>query len=327
MAAVIASVAGVRPQTDSTPEATWILLVRSAISVSTGVESRPQPSGTANDSYPSSSASTAARTMTSRRVSIGVSPTPRRRGVTGHLRRPGRPWRPAADVAARACSGRGTVSQTAPATASTSPSGPISAEPAVSLRPSRRSGQAITRHGSPTAGRAARVVAVIRPSRMAVSQPGSPPRPAASAAAIPLGQSSAAQTTSARTLPSGPATEASGFQGAAHKRWPVTGPGKIRSPSPGRRFIPQTKQSGNTGSRKYRAFPAARSASAGDTVTAISGGPAGDGAASPISVRPCRTRTEPSSSRSTFIGVSSGGGRRSVTVAGPSTYAAIRPQT
>ena len=98
-----------------------------------------------------------------------------------------------------------------------------------------------------TEGRAARVVAVIRPSRMAVSQPDPPPRPAASAAAIPLGQSSAAQTTSARTNPPGPTTEGSGVHGAAHKARPVTGPGKIRSPSPGRRLIPQTKQSGNTG--------------------------------------------------------------------------------
>src|SRR6478609_7045434 len=45
----------------------------------------------------------------------------------------------------------------------------------------------------------------------------------------------------------------------------------------------------------------------------------GEAVPSPISVRPCRTRTEPSPSRSTSIGVSSGGGRRSVTVAGPST--------
>src|SRR4029079_18102260 len=103
--------------------------------------------------------------------------------------------------------GRGTVSHTAPATASTSPPGPSSADPAVSLRPSRWCVQAMTRHWSPTAGRAARVVAVIRPSRIAVSQPAPLPRPAASAAAIPLGQSSAAQTTSARTLPPESATE------------------------------------------------------------------------------------------------------------------------
>jgi hypothetical protein len=77
VAAVIASVAGVRRQTDRTPEAIWILVVRSPISVSTAVESRPQPWGTENVSYPSLSASTAARTMTSRRVSIGVSASPR----------------------------------------------------------------------------------------------------------------------------------------------------------------------------------------------------------------------------------------------------------
>ena len=50
VAAVIARVAGVRPQTDRTPEATRIVVVRSAISVSTGAESRPQPSGTAKTS-------------------------------------------------------------------------------------------------------------------------------------------------------------------------------------------------------------------------------------------------------------------------------------
>jgi hypothetical protein len=49
VAAVIASVTGVRPHTDNTPEATWIRLVRGAISASTGVESSPQPSGTAKD--------------------------------------------------------------------------------------------------------------------------------------------------------------------------------------------------------------------------------------------------------------------------------------
>lgn len=85
VAAVIASVAGVRPQTDRMPEASWILAVRSAISASTGVESSPQPSGTAKISYPSSSASVAARTMTSRLVSIGVSATPRRPAVMTFL--------------------------------------------------------------------------------------------------------------------------------------------------------------------------------------------------------------------------------------------------
>ena len=73
-------------------------------------------------------------------------------------------------------------------------------------------------------------------------------RPADSAAAIPLGQSSAAQATSGRTLPPASATEGSGVHGAAHTGLPATGPGKIRSPSPGWRPIPQTKQSGKTGS-------------------------------------------------------------------------------
>ena len=49
------------------------------------------------------------------------------------------------------------------------------------------------------------------------------------------------------------------------------GPGKIRSPSPGWRLIPQTKQSGKTGSVKYRARPAAARASASETAPGISG--------------------------------------------------------
>jgi hypothetical protein len=145
--------------------------------------------------------------------------------------------------AASAGTGRGTVSHTALAAASTWPSGPSSADPAVSLRPSRPSGQAMTRHWSPAVGGVARL-AVIWPSRIAVSRG----RPAASPTAIPLGQSSAAQTISGRTLPSASATERSGVHGAAHSGWPVTGPGKIRSPSPGRRPGPQTKQSGKSGS-------------------------------------------------------------------------------
>jgi hypothetical protein len=60
-----------------------------AISASTGAESRPQPSGTAKSSYPSSSAKAAVRTMTSRLVSIGVSATPRRCPVTTLLPRAG----------------------------------------------------------------------------------------------------------------------------------------------------------------------------------------------------------------------------------------------
>src|SRR5262252_1168512 len=150
-----------------------------------------------------------------------------------------------ASSVASAGTGRGTVSHTAPAAASTSPPGPSSADPASSLRPSRPPGQAITRHWVPATGSAVRL-AVIRPSRMAVSWL----RPTASAAAIPLGQSSAAQTTSGRTLTPASVTDGSGVHGAAHIAWPGTGPGKIRSPSPGRRLIPQTKQPGKTGSWK-----------------------------------------------------------------------------
>ena len=51
------------------------------------------------------------------------------------------------------------------------------------------------------------------------------------------------------------------------------------------------------------------------------------GAASAISVWPSWTRSEPSSSCPTVIGVASGGGWRSVTVTGVSAYSAIRPQT
>ena len=48
--------------------------------------------------------------------------------------------------AACAGTGRGTVSHTALAVASTLPPGPSSADPASSLRPSHPAGQAITRH-------------------------------------------------------------------------------------------------------------------------------------------------------------------------------------
>src|SRR5580698_8352986 len=89
-----------------------------------------------------------------------------------------------APSAANARAGRGTVSHTALAAASTWPPGPSSADPAVSLRPSRPPAQAITRYRSPATGSAARL-ADIRPSRTAVSSA----RSAASAAAIPLGQS------------------------------------------------------------------------------------------------------------------------------------------
>jgi hypothetical protein len=112
----------------------------------------------------------------------------------------------------------------------------------VSLRPLRAIGQATTRHGSPARGGAG-TDAVMRPSRPVVSSGSS----AASPAAIPAGQSSAAHTTSGRTVPSAAPTEASGVHGAAHTDRPGTGPGKIRSPSPGARSTPQTKQPGKAG--------------------------------------------------------------------------------
>ncbi len=73
-------------------------------------------------------------------------------------------------------------------------------------------------------------------------------KPAASAAGNPLGQSSAAQATSGRTLPRASVTDGSGVHGAAHNDLPASGPGKTRNPSPGPRPIPHTKQSGSTGS-------------------------------------------------------------------------------
>jgi hypothetical protein len=73
-------------------------------------------------------------------------------------------------------------------------------------------------------------------------------RPAASAAANPLGQSSAAQATSGRTLRPASVTDGSGVHGAAHNALPANGQGKIRNPSPGPGPIPHTKQSWNTGS-------------------------------------------------------------------------------
>ena len=48
--------------------------------------------------------------------------------------------------------------------------------------------------------------------------------------------------------------------------------------------------------------------------------------ASATSVGPSWMRSEAPSPGSTAIGVASGGGRRSVTVTGPSRYAAMRPQ-
>ena len=61
------------------------------------------------------------------------------------------------------------VSHTALAAASTRPPGPSSADLAMSLRPSRPPGQAITRYWSPATGSTARL-AVIWPSRIAVSR-------------------------------------------------------------------------------------------------------------------------------------------------------------
>jgi hypothetical protein len=54
-------------------------------------------------------------------------------------------------------------------------------------------------------------------------------RPDASAAASPLGQSSAAQTTSGRMLRSALATEGSGVHGVAHSARPATGRGRSAS--------------------------------------------------------------------------------------------------
>ena len=77
----------------------------------------------------------------------------------------------------------------------------------------------MTKHWSPAVGRRRQTGRHLA-SRIAVSRG----RPAASPAAIPLGQSSAAQTTSGKTQPSPSATERSGVHGAAHTGRPVAGP-------------------------------------------------------------------------------------------------------
>ena len=75
-AASIAMLAGLRPHTLSTPVPSSIRDVRVAISASSTPASYPQPSATWNAVKPSSSARSATRSTTSRRVSIGVTPTP-----------------------------------------------------------------------------------------------------------------------------------------------------------------------------------------------------------------------------------------------------------
>ena len=59
-----------------------------------------------------------------------------------------------------------------------------------------------------------------------------------------LGQSSAAQTNSGRTVPPLSKSVGSGAHGAATRCRPGIGPGKIVSPSPHSRAGPQTKHSG-----------------------------------------------------------------------------------
>ena len=130
-----------------------------------------------------------------------------------------------------------TSIQTASAEPSSSPAAVKSAEPVWSLRPSRRAGQAVRTWSSPARAGAAEL------GRQATRGARAPRRPNVFVTS-PLGQSSAAQANSGRTAPSGPARSAPGRHGAAYSARPVTGPGKMRRPSPGARRGPQTKHVG-----------------------------------------------------------------------------------
>ena len=179
-----------------------------------------------------------------------------------------------------------------------------SAVPACSFRPSSPSGHETTTHCSPSAG-SRRISAVIRPSTTS-------PRPGPPTAYAPA-QSIAAQTTS------GEASRA--VHGAA---WissrPPTGPTWMQRPSSGR--SPHEKHSEKFSPPKRTCRAAASSASAG--VTAGGSTPGEAGRASATSASPSRSSMRPSSS-ATASGRASGGGKRSVTSAGPPTNTASRP--
>ena len=124
-------------QTDRAPEERWILAVCSVIWVSTGVESGPEAPRASQGSHPP---------LADEHGGLGDDIPPGLRRRERHAASAGGHDAPSA---ASAGTGRGTVSHTALAAASTSPPGPSSADPASSLRPSRPPGQAISRHWSP----------------------------------------------------------------------------------------------------------------------------------------------------------------------------------
>src|SRR3712207_5650216 len=93
------------------------------------------------------------------------------------------------------------------------------------------------------------------------------PRPAfAPISAKAPGQLRAAQTNAATIRSPASASEGSGVQGAA-TTWPpsATGPGKIRSPSPGDLAGPQTKHRGNACAVNPTYLPAASAAAPEET--------------------------------------------------------------
>ncbi len=218
--------------------------------------------------------------------------------------------------------GRRSRIQVARATATACPPAVNSAEPAMILRPSVASRQPTTTCGSP---------AVTGPSSRADSRPStygwqlneSP------AAPMPPAQSSAAHKNSGRMVPSECASPGLGCQTSADRSRPATRPTMMRSPSPGLRSGPHTKQVGkgcSDGKKRRRLL--APAALATWIETGLGGSVATPpGTRTPSATRsgPSSTRTEPSSPRSTARSVASGAGRRRVTSAGPSTWAAMSP--
>jgi len=141
--------------------------------------------------------------------------------------------------------------------------------------------------------------------------------------AKPLGQSRADHRYSCSTWPAGPASDSSGFQGAAIAEMPGTGPGKIRSPLRCGRCGPHTKQLGNWCCLKPRKDSEARRAS---SKAGAVGGDRSSSArlASATSELPWNSRASPSS-LSSRRSISSGGGAFSRTVVVPTSLRAVKP--
>ena len=304
VAAVIASVAGVRPQTDRTPEASL------------------DPGGAQRDlgqhrGRVQSPALGHREDLIPQLVGEHGGPDddippglhrrePHAAAARGHDAPP----------AASAGTGRGTVSHTALAAASTSPPGPSSADPAVSLRPSRPPGQAITRHWSPAHGQRRQA------GRHPAEQDGG-----VLAQAGGLGGGDPAGTIQRRPDHFRPHPPVRARDRGV--RCPRRRPQRPARHRPGEDPQPVARPGGSSRRQSSRGRPgpcssarrpAAMRASAIETGPGISSaGRPGEEAASAISVRPWWMRSEPSSPRSTAIGVASGGGRRSVTVTGPSS--------